>query len=55
VEEELGYMERKKVLEELVGACAVMKQIKSKLTAKDPLVSYHSGGRIWPHRAEEGS
>jgi hypothetical protein len=25
VEEELGHMERKKVLEELVGACAVMK------------------------------
>ncbi len=25
VEEELGHMERKKVLEELVGACAIMK------------------------------
>jgi hypothetical protein len=32
-----------------------MKQIQSKLTEKDPIISYHSGGRTWPHGAEEGS
>ncbi len=34
VEEELGHMERKKVLEELVGACAILNKFKVKLTER---------------------
>ncbi len=50
MEEELGHMEGKKVLEELVGA------IQNKLTErKIPSYSYHSGGRTWPHGAAGGS
>jgi hypothetical protein len=45
-------MEQKEVVEDLVGACAVMNKFNQK---KILSYSYHSGGRTWPHGEEEGS